>query len=108
METKYCIVQTTVDRKVEAEALAQLILKEKLAACVQINPISSYYTWKGGVSSDSEWLLSIKTKVSCYPELQALIIAHHSYEVPEIIQIPIVDGSEAYLRWVDRNIKLHD
>jgi periplasmic divalent cation tolerance protein len=68
-------------------------------------PITSFYTWKGQVSNEAEWLLSIKTRTNCFPDLQALIIDNHSYEVPEIIQIPIVDGSQAYLRWVDRSTK---
>ncbi|MEN6621293.1 MAG: divalent-cation tolerance protein CutA [Smithella sp.] len=95
-------VTTTTDNKEEAEKIAQHLVGEKLAACVQImGPINSTYRWKGKVETAEEWLCLIKTKESLYPELEKAIISLHSYETPEIVASFIVKGSTGYLGWIE-------
>jgi periplasmic divalent cation tolerance protein len=103
-EPPYCVVQTTVSSQAQAEALARLIVEARLGACVQLQPIRSFYRWPNEVQSEvrdeAEILLQIKTRQACYPALEAFIRAHHSYETPEIVQLPIVAGSADYLQWL--------
>ena len=93
----YSIVLTTTSTIAEAEKLASLLLEKKLAACVQVSQIKSLYTRKGTLAQESESQLMIKSKTSDYAAIEACILAHHTYETPEIIQIPITTGSSAYL-----------
>ena len=99
-KTAYCVVQTALASEAQAEALAQLIVGARLGACVQLQPIRSFYRWQNEVRDESEFLLQIKTRQACYPALEAFICAHHSYETPEIVQLPIVAGSADYLQWL--------
>lgn len=94
------IVQTAAADQDEAEKIATLLVSQKLAACVQMLPIQSCYRWKGKVVHDSEVLLLIKTRSDLYEELEAAILETHSYEVPEIVQVPIERGSANYLQWI--------
>ena len=98
--TPYCVVQTSVAGQAQAEALARLIVDARLGACVQLQPIRSFYRWQNEVRDEAEVLLQIKTRQACYPALEAFIRAHHSYETPEIVQLPIVAGSADYLQWL--------
>jgi periplasmic divalent cation tolerance protein len=99
--SQYSIVLTTTSSKKDAEKIIQALLTAKLAACIQVYEIKSYYTWKEKINEDSEQLLLIKAKADLYPEIEASIKANHTYEIPEIIQVPIVNGSEGYLNWVE-------
>ena len=105
MTHRYCVIVTTTDSQGEAESLADMLVSDGFAACVQITPITSIYTWQGSLHKDPEWLMSIKTKASLYPQVEEALLAHHSYETPEIIQLPIVQGSASYLAWIDANTK---
>ena len=102
MKTKYSVVITTTSNKEEAEKIAQVLLKEKLAACIQVSNIKSYYTWKDSINVDEEFKLSIKCKSEDYSEIENCIKLKHSYEVPEIIQIAIEQGHPDYLNWIDQ------
>jgi periplasmic divalent cation tolerance protein len=85
----------------EAEKVARALVEKKLAACVNILPaIRSIYRWKGAIEDDQETLLLIKSSRALFGELRAEIERLHSYEVPEVIAIPIVDGLERYLGWM--------
>ena len=97
----HCIVLTTTASEVEADTLARRIVEARLGACVQIQAIKSIYRWQGALCTESEWQLSIKTRQALFQELAQFIAAHHAYETPEIVQVPIAAGSAAYLRWVD-------
>lgn len=98
----YVQVTTTTATKEEAQKIANHLVGEKLAACVQIlGPITSMYRWKGKVETAEEWLCLVKTKESLYPELEKAIISLHSYETPEIVAVPIVKGSPGYICWMD-------
>ncbi len=95
-------ITITTETKEQAQTIAQYLVGEKLAACVQIvGPITSTYRWKGKVETTEEWLCLIKTREGLYEELEKAIISLHSYETPEIIAVPIVKGSKEYLRWFD-------
>lgn len=95
------IVSTTVASELEAGNLAKKLVREKLAACVQIVPrITSVYFWEGEVRSDAEHLLLIKTLPEKYDELEAFIKANHSYTLPEIVAIRSERVSQEYLDWM--------
>jgi periplasmic divalent cation tolerance protein len=103
MSPTYSVILTTVGSQAEGDQLAALLVKEKLAACVQAMAISSTYAWQGSLQKDPEWLLLIKTRADLYPQVEEALLDHHSYETPEIIQVPITRGSQGYLGWVDEN-----
>jgi periplasmic divalent cation tolerance protein len=95
------VVVTTTDSEQEAERLACGLVEARLAACVQIvGPVRSAFRWEGAVSVETEWQLVVKTAVDRVDELTAWIVAEHSYEVPEVIAVPVVGGHAPYLRWV--------
>lgn len=101
---KYGVVLVTVGKEKEAIKIAETIVKEKLAACTNIiRPIQSYYTWKGKFVKDKEILLIIKTKTVLFERLKRRILSLHSYEVPEIILVPILKGLKSYLNWISEN-----
>ncbi|MBO1351746.1 MAG: divalent-cation tolerance protein CutA [Hormoscilla sp. GUM202] len=84
----------------EAEAIASSLVEAKLAACVSITPIKSIYSWEGKIESQEEWQLTIKTDLGQFATLEAQVLQLHSYEVPEIIALPLVTGSKPYLEWI--------
>ena len=84
-----------------ADELARSLVEHKLAACVQISPIQSFYEWKGEICRDDEKLLIIKSKTDLYPDLEQFIIKNHPYEVPEIVMVSITSGLERYFTWID-------
>ena len=97
----YCVVLTTTSSPEQAEELAKKIVFSKLGACVQVQQIKSFYMWKGEACIDPECLLLVKARTAQYAELEAFIKANHSYDTPEIIQLPIIAGSVGYLNWID-------
>jgi periplasmic divalent cation tolerance protein len=99
-KSSFVIILTTIGTKQQAEDLAQKILEAKLAACVQIQKIQSRYWWNGKIECGDEYLLSIKTCADLFAELVDFIKQNHSYEIPAIVQIPIIDGSSEYLNWI--------
>ena len=87
----------------EANRVARALVEARLAACVNIVPgVMSLYHWQGAIEEAPEWTLMIKTKRSLFSDLCAELRRVHSYHVPEIIAIPIVDGHLEYLDWIDR------
>ena len=95
------VVVTTTDSPDEAERLARGLVEHRLAACVQIvGPIRSAFRWEGSVSVETEWQLVAKTAAARVGELTAWIAAEHSYDVPEVIAVPVVGGHAPYLQWV--------
>jgi periplasmic divalent cation tolerance protein len=95
------MVLTTVDSRAAARSLARSALAARLAACAQIaGPVESVYWWEGALDSAEEWQVWFKTSAERYDALADHIGAEHSYEVPEIIRIPVDDGSAAYLSWI--------
>lgn len=94
------IVTTTTSTQKEAEAIAELLLRNRLAACVQLSQIKSKYLWEGRIAFHDETLLTIKTLQSAYPRLQSAILQAHSYDVPEIVAMPVVGITRAYFDWI--------
>lgn len=102
---RYGIVLVTTASKVEGEKIASALVEAQLAACVTASLVYSTYTWKGKVCAEEEWQLIIKTNLARFPAIEKKIQELHSYEVPEIIAIPIVAGSNAYLEWIAQNVR---
>jgi periplasmic divalent cation tolerance protein len=93
-------VLVTAPSQQEAEAIARSLVQSQLAACVSLVPIHSIYTWQGELHQEQEWQLLIKTDLTQFETLAAKIRELHSYEVPEIVALPIVAGSQPYLQWI--------
>ncbi len=90
----------------DARKIAAQLVEERLAACVQIvGPITSLYRWQGAVEEEKEFLLLIKSTEDLVPRIAELLDRIHPYEVPELIATPIVDGSAAYLGWLQDNLQ---
>jgi periplasmic divalent cation tolerance protein len=106
MQDEFIQVITTVDKKEVAKKLALILIKNRLAACVHIvGPITSTYRWEGNVEEAEEWLCLIKSKRNLFEKLEEKIKETYSYEVPEIIALPIISGSEDYLEWLQNELK---
>ena len=103
MSHTYCMILTTTDNQAEADHLASMLVSQGLAACVQVSAVASTYIWEGTTHKELEWLLLIKTRAACYPQVESALRSHHSYDNPEIIQVPITQGSASYLAWIDEN-----
>ncbi len=86
-----------------AEKIAMALVGERLAACVNVSQVKSYYAWEGKLAEASEELMIIKTVQEMVEPLKKRIKELHSYELPEIIVIPVKEGDEAYLRWISEN-----
>ncbi|MDX9999403.1 MAG: divalent-cation tolerance protein CutA [Phenylobacterium sp.] len=95
-----CTIFATAGSETEAEDIAGALLAEKLAACVQMTPVSSRYVWKGGLAREEEVLLLIKTRAELFEQVRAKIRAMHSYETPEILMLPVSQGDGDYLAWL--------
>jgi periplasmic divalent cation tolerance protein len=98
---KQIVVLITAGSVDEGLKIAHALVEERLAACVNvISPIESIYRWQGQVHEDREVLLIVKTTAEAFDQLTAKVKALHSYQVPEIIALPIVAGSQDYLSWI--------
>ncbi|MGY0486686.1 divalent-cation tolerance protein CutA [Streptomyces sp. WG-D5] len=94
-------VLTTTDAERKATDLARGAIRDRVAACAQVSgPVTSVYRWEGEVETAREWQVVLKTTGARYAELEAWLVAHHDYDTPEIIAVPVVRGSGAYLDWV--------
>lgn len=101
IESAYCVVLTTCGNREAAEALASQVIQGRLAACIQLFPITSFFEWEGAVQHEDEVLLLLKTRTALYADLERFIAKHHEYDVPEVIRLPIGTGLDAYLGWID-------
>ncbi len=99
--TEFIIVIITAPKEDEAARIAQDIVASRLAACVNIvKDIRSIYRWKGKIEDEGEVLMIVKTRLDLFGELKKRVKELHSYSVPEIIAVPLVEGSEEYLSWL--------
>jgi periplasmic divalent cation tolerance protein len=103
-DTKFYLVLVTASSEAEATAIAQIVVQEKLAACVNLVPIRSVYIWQDQLQQEPEWQLLIKTTRDRFSALQERVLTLHSYEVPEILAIPIEAGSPSYLAWIGTQV----
>ncbi|OGX16292.1 MAG: hypothetical protein A2166_04015 [Omnitrophica WOR_2 bacterium RBG_13_41_10] len=102
----HIVIFVTVPDKKQARQIANKLIKTKLAACVNIIPgVESLFSWKGKIDSAKELLLVIKSEKSKLPKIIKTVKSLHSYEVPEIIALPIIAGNKEYLRWIDECIR---
>ncbi|MEU4766808.1 divalent-cation tolerance protein CutA [Actinosynnema sp. NPDC023794] len=101
MSDNHVVVITTTDSEDAAGTLAKAIVGARLAACVQISgPIRSVYRWDGAVNDDREWQLWIKTAYDRVDELTEFVTARHTYDVPEVLALPVLGGNPDYLAWL--------
>ena len=101
MKNKFIIVCSTFSSLKEARQIAQTLVKEKLAACANISsPVESIYVWKNKLCKEKEFLIQLKTTTQKYPTLEKRLKSLHSYEVPEIIALPVLKGNSHYLEWI--------
>ncbi|MEI6651733.1 MAG: divalent-cation tolerance protein CutA [Chlorobiaceae bacterium] len=101
MKSSYCMVMTTAPDRETAEKLAEGILDNHLAACIQMADIRSFFLWEGALLKEKEVALYIKTTDARYSDLEVYIEEYHPYDVPEIIKLPVTDGLPGYLDWLD-------
>lgn len=103
--TDKIVVFSTCDSEEQAGRIAHALVEQRLAACINIVPgVRSVYRWKGEIQDGAEWLLVIKSRRDLMDQLRAAIGKIHSYEVPELLALPVVDGSLSYLAWLDREM----
>jgi len=101
--SEFIFVISTVPNEEEGKNIATKIVSERLAACVNLSSaVQSFYWWQGKISSEREFMLFIKTRNDLYAKLEQRIRALHSYEVPEIIALPLCQGSQDYLHWLKK------
>jgi periplasmic divalent cation tolerance protein len=99
------IVLTTCGNSVDAERIARELLERRWAACVNIIPgVRSLYRWQGRIEDDAELVLLIKTTAAALGPLKTALVEGHPYDVPEVVVLPIEDGSQAYLDWIAANV----
>lgn len=100
------VIFITTANAEEAQRIADVLLKERKAACVNIVPrVSSTFWWQGKLDSAEESLLVVKTKASALDEIVSLVKKYHSYDVPEVIALPVIGGNPDYLEWIDKEVK---
>ena len=97
----YGVLLTTTPNREEGQLIAKLLIDEKLAACVQLLPVESFYFWEGKTQNEAEILLLVKTRTALFDPAIARIKAMHSYSVPEIVAMPFTAGFAGYLDWMD-------
>ena len=103
LPSDYGMLLTTVASRDDATKIARLLIDEKLAACVQLLPIESFYRCDGKTQNEAELLLLIKTRTALFEAAIARIKAVHPYTVPEIVGTQFVAGFNGYLDWIDQN-----
>ena len=102
---EFIVVLVTAGSAAEGERVARALVEERLAACVnRIAAVQSVYRWQGKVEQSAEELLVIKTRSDLFAALEKRVRELHSYSVPEVIALPITNGSEAYLKWLGEQV----
>ncbi len=106
LKESFRIVLITCGSREEAEKISKILVEKKLAACVNIlSNVKSYFWWEGKIDEADEHLLIIKTKAEKIKELIERVKKIHSYSVPEIISLPILEGNKEYLKWIGDSLK---
>ncbi len=104
--TDNVVIMVTASSRRECRKIARRLVDEKLAACVNITqPIQSVYRWEGKVEQSKEFLMFIKTRRELFPQVRTEISLVHSYHTPEIICLPIIEGSPNYLQWISESVR---
>jgi len=101
----FAVVLITTSQDEESQLIARVLLEQKVAACVSIIPqVNSLFWWKKSIEQESESLLVVKTRIELIEEIIRLVKEVHSYDVPEIIALPIIGGSHDFLEWIDGEV----
>ncbi len=101
MTTDYIIILVTTANKAEAERIVQHLLDDKLIACANIiGPVTSFFRWSGNIERAEECLVLLKSRNDLFERLTEVVKTMHSYDVPEILALPVVEGSKDYLDWL--------
>ena len=102
---EYTLIMVTASSREEAEKIATRLLERKLIACANIlGPVSSRFWWQGKIDSAEEYMIFMKTKRELFEQVADNVKQLHSYEVPEIIALPIVEGTKSYLEWINSSL----
>jgi periplasmic divalent cation tolerance protein len=99
------VVTTTLPDQASALTLARALVEARLAACVHVTALTSVYRWQGSTETTAEWSCQIKTTPARAEEVMERVKRLHSYQVPEILVVPVIDGSPAYLAWVAESVR---
>lgn len=104
--SEFIQVTTASDSEEEARKIARTLVEERLAACAQVvGPVASTYWWRGKVEEAREWKCVCKTRRDLYEQVEEAILGMHSYELPQILALPVLTGLPAYLEWLDREAR---
>ena len=104
--SRFVQIVTTAPSRDIAESIAAILIERGLAACTQVaGPVTSLFRWKGRVEKAEEWVCSIKTTSDRFDRVAQAIREQHTYDVPEIIAMPIVEGDKAYLDWIEESLE---
>ena len=107
--TDKIVILSACDSEEQATRLARHLVELRLAACVNIVAgVRSVYRWKGAMEDTAEWVLVIKSRRDLFSSIRSEIAKIHSYEVPELLALPVVEGAENYLAWMDRELVPED
>ncbi len=105
LKAQLILVRTTSSDVAVLKKIGRQLVLEKLAACAQVSgPMESQFYWEGKIDKVEEWSCSIKTTSEAWQRVQQTILDMHNYDTPEIVVVPIIDGSESYLNWVRENV----
>lgn len=103
---EFIVIYCTVPNKKEGKEIAQILVKQKLVACVSImDKVESVFSWDGKMIEEKEALLMIKTKRELFTSINHLIQKYHSYNVPEVIALPVIEADETYLKWIAHEVQ---
>lgn len=106
LEKSYIVVLVTVGSKLEGEKITQNLLSQKIIACANVvGPITSHFHWAGKIDRAEEYLVIMKSRIDLFDELSERVVAMHSYEVPEILALPILSASRSYIDWLEQSIR---
>ncbi len=105
-EMPYIVVLVAAGSPEEARSIARASVERKQAACAQIMPIQSVYEWEGAIEEDSEHLVLLKSHRDSYAALEQTVLELHSYDVPEILVLPVSEGHAPYLQWLTGVVRL--
>lgn len=108
MQEGFVVLSSVVGSAAKAGEIARALVSARLAACVQVTPAESTYRWQDEVQAGPEFLLQAKTTRQRLSEAEALILRLHDYELPEILVVPVLGGSAAYLDWIDAGTRLEE
>lgn len=98
----HVVVEVTTATREEAEGLARRAVEQRLAGSGQVGALRTWYRWKGQVCEADEYRVSLFTRRDRFESLAALVRAHHGYELPQIVAVPLCDGTPEFLRWIDQ------